>query len=279
MKQKTSLKLRNLLIFITLVVFIFWIAGEVQRPEKELPVDTEATKTDESDVLDYGFIQHMQSYRPDGAIKRLIFVLSEEESWSANLAPVIIPLPQQDNMVIWIDNREFLKQLNEQKTECTNVGIHLQNLIASVKQNEELPSPIPVILIGHMSGASLAYAGLLQSNTKTFSAYLSLGDCPRLEYSNPLCRTERLKKTLEQGAQKFASAGSILTLWLKSERNKEGMCKPEEADTFVKQILGTDVIHIETGDRETLIEVLSTLVEKTNISNKKKPLLKTREGN
>ncbi len=214
MKHKTSLKLRNFFIFVTLAVFIFWIVGEVSHSEKELPVDTETTKTDESEALDYGFIQHIQSYKPDGAIKRLILILAEEDSWRINLAPVIIPLSWQGNMVIWINNHEFLKQLNAQEGECTNVGMPLQNLITSVKQSEALSSPMPVILIGRMSGASLAYTGLLQSNAKTFSAYMSLGVCPLLEYSKPLCRIERLKKTLGQGRGGPTSLDRVLSYFL-----------------------------------------------------------------
>ena len=91
-------------------------------------------------------------------------------------------------MVAGIDMAKFEAVLEADGDQCESADGDLENLSHFVQAYYHAPSYLAPVLVGVSSGAAFAYAMLAQAPRNTFAAALTLGFCPRLDGSKPLCK-------------------------------------------------------------------------------------------
>ena len=91
-------------------------------------------------------------------------------------------------MVVGIDITHYIKQLNESREKCSYSAAHFEALSQYLQKKYQFQQYTPPVLVGYSSGATLVYATLAQSPPNTFAGGISMGFCPDLKTSKPLCK-------------------------------------------------------------------------------------------
>src|SRR5512135_1024416 len=92
-----------------------------------------------------------------------------------------------------VDVTQMGRQARDSHATCVGAAGMLEGLSHYVQQKYGMQHYEKPVLVGYSSGATLAYATLAQAPPGTFKGAVSLGFCPDLEWSKPLCRGEGLE--------------------------------------------------------------------------------------
>lgn len=110
------------------------------------------------------------------------------------------------------------------------------------QQKLGFPDYVPPILAGYASGATLAYAALVQSHVGTFRGAISLGFCPSLSVTKPPCRGDRLewqtavnRKEAKGSEYVFLPAAEPAAPWIVLHGESDAVCEFKTVEAFVKQ--------------------------------------------
>jgi type IV secretory pathway VirJ component len=95
--------------------------------------------------------------------------------------------------VAGIDINTMGRELLASRAACVYPAETLEALSHFVQQKYGIKRYESPILIGYSSGATVVYATLAQSPGGTFKGAVSLGFCPDLGWSKPMCRGEGLE--------------------------------------------------------------------------------------
>ena len=96
-------------------------------------------------------------------------------------------LADNDTLVVGISVPYYMAKLNASKQSCLSPDADLELLSKFVQKMLGLPNYEPPVLVGYSSGATLAYAALVQAPPSTFSGGIGMGFCPDLELTHPFC--------------------------------------------------------------------------------------------
>ena len=94
------------------------------------------------------------------------------------------------------------------------------------------------VLVGYSSGATLAYAALVQAPVNTFRGAISLGFCPDLELRRPFCKGHGLvsQPTRDGKGVLFAPAGELAAPWIALQGDVDKVCDPKQTADFVARV-------------------------------------------
>jgi type IV secretory pathway VirJ component len=97
---------------------------------------------------------------------------------------------------------------------------------------------MPPVLVGYSSGATLVYAVLVQAPPGTFRGAISLGFCPDLPLSKPLCRGHGLEWTPGPKGKgvSFAPAATLQSPWIALQGTTDQVCDPATTEKYVQQV-------------------------------------------
>lgn len=114
--------------------------------------------------------------------------ISGDGGWNAGVTNMAKAVAQDgQTLVVGIDIAEYFKKLQAKTSECLYPAADMEALSEFVQRTLQLPIYLKPVLVGHSSGASLAYALLCQAPLGTFRGGIALGFCPDIEISKPLC--------------------------------------------------------------------------------------------
>jgi Dipeptidyl aminopeptidases/acylaminoacyl-peptidases len=104
-------------------------------------------------------------------------------------------------------------------------------------------SIVPV-LVGYSSGATLVYAALTQAPPDTFCGAISLGFCPDLLLTKPLCKGHGLEwKVGPKGkGYSFLPATNLQNPWIALQGTIDQVCDPASTADYVKKIKGGEIV-------------------------------------
>ena len=102
-------------------------------------------------------------------------------------------LTAEGALVAGVDVTQMAKRQAATAGKCVSAAAAIEGLAHFVEQKYRLPEYLKPMLVGYSSGATLAYAALAQAPSGTFKGAVSLGFCPDLEWTKPLCRGEGLE--------------------------------------------------------------------------------------
>lgn len=138
--------------------------------------------------LTQGRLKDFPVYRPQGAPRSFVILLSDQKGWDMDADRFARILLGQGVMVIGVDTPAFLADFEKDEDACVYPEGDLENLGRFVQAYDKLPTYYPPILVGYGSGAALVYAALAQAPSDTFGAGLSIQFSPYLPLQKPLCK-------------------------------------------------------------------------------------------
>src|SRR5882724_11979607 len=157
-------------------------SGTVRAPSPPESAASNATR------LSHGRFKDFLVYKPVGPPTSFVLLLSGEQGWSSTADTMARQLVQQGAMVAGIDWVKFKANLDADGDQCVFPDGDLENLSHFVQAYFHTSTYLSPILVGVSSGASMAYAMLVQAPRNTFAAALTLGFCPSLDMEKPLCK-------------------------------------------------------------------------------------------
>jgi type IV secretory pathway VirJ component len=176
--------------------------------------------------LNHGRFKDFPVYASSGPITGFAFLVSGDEGWDRKAETLAELLAQQGAMVVGIDLAKFKAVLEADGGQCVFPDGDLENLSHFVQAYFHNSTYLPPMLVGTASGGAFVYAVLAQAPKDTFAGALSLGYCPTLNLSKPLCKGSGLE---------------LRNPWVVLTAPKTAFCPVEETRQFVSHVHGAAV--------------------------------------
>lgn len=183
-------------------------------------------------------------YYPTPRPSQVVLFVSGDGGWNLGVVDMARELASLDAIVAGIDITHLLKQLGAGNESCSYPAADFEALSKYIQREFDFPRYKPPILVGYSSGATLVYATIVQAPPNTFRGAISLGFCPDLELSKPLCRGAGLE--WEPGPKgkgyRFQPAQNLETPWIALQGTIDQVCNPEETRAYVTQVRGAEIV-------------------------------------
>ena len=192
--------------------------------------------------LRFGSFGELTVYRPKGPATSVALFVSGDGGWNLGVVDMARHLLDQNALVVGIDIRSYLRALNAPAKACRNFGVDFEGLAHEVERRFALPEYLPPVLIGYSSGATLVYATVVQAPKGTFAGALSLGFCPDLALTQPICKGSGLAYDPDyakgEGERRlkgvlFKEAAANSTPWVAFQGEVDQVCDPPATRAFV----------------------------------------------
>jgi type IV secretory pathway VirJ component len=202
----------------------------------------QAKKPVPEETLSYEDFGVVHIYRESPHPPNVVLFISGDGGWNAGVAGMARALASLDSLVVGIDITHYLRSLKEDGEQCSYYTWSFEDLSHFTQQKLGYPHYVFPILVGYSSGATLAYAALVQAHTGTFRGAISLGFCPDLQLPKSPCRGDGLQWRTDQRGGKtrweeyvFRSAPELVDPWIVLQGDVDAVCDPKAAAAFVKQ--------------------------------------------
>jgi type IV secretory pathway VirJ component len=164
--------------------------------------------------------------------------VSGDGGWNLGVVDMARELATLDTLVVGIDINHFLKEMTASKENCHYPAADLEELSKFVQMELDFPVYRTPVLVGYSSGATLIYAALVQAPANTFLGGISLGFCPDLALSKPMCRGSGLQWTAGPKGKgySFLPAQTLERPWIVLQGRVDQVCDPKSTEIFVKQV-------------------------------------------
>ena len=172
-------------------------------------------------------------YRGSATPKQVVLFVSGDGGWSLGVVEMAKQLRDAGALVVGIDVRAFMKSL-EASSSCAYPAGPLEELSRAVQLRFKLPAYKRPILVGYSSGATMVYAALAAAPPETFAGAISLGFCPDIELTKPLCHMRGLaamKRPKGVGYDLSPYAGSTVP-WMVLQGEVDQVCDTSATRTF-----------------------------------------------
>jgi type IV secretory pathway VirJ component len=211
-------------------VAAFWIGALGSHPA----LATEGLRTQ---VFAYGRFGEVTVYRPPSP-RHLVLFLSGDGGWNLGVKGMARSLTDLDATVVGIDIRKYEKAIASAQDPCTEAAADFTALARAVEEKLGLLHSTRPILVGYSSGATLAYALLVQAEPHTFGGALVLGFCPDLDLEKPLCPGHGLTFTpLPKGkGYLFDAAGTLEDPFIVFQGDLDQVCDPQKTAAYTRKV-------------------------------------------
>jgi len=140
-----------------------------------------------TETLSYGRFGTVWLYRRTPHPSHVALFFSGDGGWNLGVVDMANILADQDTLVVGISVPYYVQKLNASKESCTYAASDLELLSKFVQKKLSFPNYEPPVLVGYSSGATLAYAALVQAPPTTFKGAISMGFCPDLPLAHNFC--------------------------------------------------------------------------------------------
>ncbi|HEY0511434.1 MAG TPA: AcvB/VirJ family lysyl-phosphatidylglycerol hydrolase [Thermoanaerobaculia bacterium] len=140
-----------------------------------------------TETLTYGRFGTVWLYRRTPHPSHVALFFSGDGGWNLGVVDMAQILADMDTLVVGISVPYYVGKLNAAKESCTSSAVDLELLSKYVQKKLGLPNYAPPVLVGYSSGATLAYAALVQAPPSTFKGAIGMGFCPDLPLAHPFC--------------------------------------------------------------------------------------------
>ena len=187
-------------------------------------------------------------YRSDAEPRDVVLFLSGDGGWNLGVISMAQRLAAKNALVAGIDIRHYLAQLEKSGDACVSPAIDLENLSRSLQAKLGLKHSLKPTLVGYSSGATLVYATLAEAPEGLFKGALSIGFCPDLELTKPLCRGEGIEATPRRDAKgvlkgvDFLPAKKLSGRWISLQGEADQVCPAPATQKFIATVPGADIV-------------------------------------
>jgi type IV secretory pathway VirJ component len=187
--------------------------------------------------LSFGPFGKVALYHETAQPSHVVLFVSGDGGWNLGVVDMAHELASLDALVVGIDINHFVKQTEALDATCLYPAADFEALSKFVQMKLNYPSYRTPILVGYSSGATLIYAALVQAPASTFLGGISLGFCPDLLLTKPMCRGNGLEWTRGSKGKGyiFLPATSLEVPWIVLQGAIDQVCDPKSTEDFVKK--------------------------------------------
>jgi type IV secretory pathway VirJ component len=197
-----------------------------------------------AESLTFGRFGTVALYRRTPAPRSVVLFISGDGGWNLGVIDMAKALAELDALVVGIDIRHYLKAVAAAHDRCTSAAVDFEALSQYVQKKLDRPSYTPPVLVGYSSGATLAYAVLVQAPPSTFKGAISLGFCPDLPITKPFCAGHGL--TFEPGPKgkgvSFLPSSNLESPFVALQGTIDETCLPAETAAYVKKVKNGEIV-------------------------------------
>lgn len=204
-----------------------------------------ATTAQAAETLHWGRLGDVTIYRPEGAPKSVVLFLSGDGGWNLGVRSMADALAREGALVAGIDLPHYQKELRADDGSCVYPAGELEDFAHFLESKLKLPEYRYPLLAGYSSGASLAYAVLAQAPSGTFAGALSLGFCPELDLSKPLCARNHYRATPKAAPHPgfdFVPNGATRDPWIVLQGEADETCAAAPTRAFATAVGNAEVV-------------------------------------
>lgn len=223
----------NRLIFVVLIVLI--LSGVSSGTERS---------------LDFGRFGKVTIYYQSPHPSHVVLFVSGDGGWNKGVVDMARELASLDALVAGIDITHYLRELERSSESCSYPAADFELLSKFLQKKMDFPVYVPPVLVGYSSGATLVYAVLAQAPPDTFRGAMSMGFCPDLLLTKPLCKGKGLewKKGPRDKGFIFLEARHLQNPWIAFLGEIDQVCNVEEVKRYVQGVnLGEIVLLPKVG--------------------------------
>jgi type IV secretory pathway VirJ component len=196
-------------------------------------------------TLEFGAFGTVRLYYQSAQPENVVLFVSGDGGWNLGVVDMARALSESDALVIGIDIVHYLSQIQKSKEECLYPAGDFELLSKYVQKKLNYTSYQIPVLIGYSSGATLVYAALVQAPSVTFKGALSMGFCPDLFLTKPLCHGNGLEWQQDQKkGYLFQPAANLEVPWIVMQGEIDQVCAPAETEKYVRKVNGAEIIRL-----------------------------------
>lgn len=194
--------------------------------------------------LDYPGLGTVAIEQPRGDPQHVVIFLSGDGGWNKGVVDMARHLVDEGALVAGVDVTQMERQARDSHAACVGSAGMLEGLSHFVQQKYGMQHYLKPVLVGYSSGATLAYATLAQAPPGTFRGAVSLGFCPDLEWSKPLCRGEGLEHEPAKTGFVYRPAAHLAEPWVALQGEQDQVCSAGQTRDFVARVPGAEAVSL-----------------------------------
>jgi type IV secretory pathway VirJ component len=190
-------------------------------------------------TFDFEELGPITVYQPTGTPRSVALFISGDGGWNRGVVDMARALAGRGALVAGVDIRRVMKLAPLHDRGCTYPAAQFEQLAHSLEARFDLRQYHYPIIVGYSSGATLAYALLLQAPAGTFAGALSLGFGPDLEAPTPLCQENLLRTVVRNSPPPgfdIQPVASTPARWIVLQGDLDQVCDPQRSHDFVAPI-------------------------------------------
>jgi type IV secretory pathway VirJ component len=199
------------------------------------------------DTLTFGRFGTVHVYRSSPRPHHVVLFASGDGGWNRGVVDMARELAGLDALVAGIDVPAYLRRLAAERTACSYPAADFEGLSQYLQRHYNFPDYVQPVLVGYSSGATLVYTTLAQSPPNTFRGGMSLGFCPELPLSKPLCKGNGLDFTAKPKGKgyDFLPRQDLPTPWIAFQGGIDRVCSADTVARFVAQTGQASMVRLD----------------------------------
>jgi type IV secretory pathway VirJ component len=199
-----------------------------------------------TETLTYGRFGKVYIYRRTPHPRHVALFFSGDGGWNLGVVDMAKILADQDTLVVGISVPYYVAKLNAAKESCTSAAVDLELLSKYVQKTLGLPDYEPPVLVGYSSGATLAYAALVQAPPSTFQGAISMGFCPDLNLLHPFCPGHGIASDPDPNPKVkgiiFRPATTLEQPWIAFQGTIDQVCAKDDVVKYAARVKGSELV-------------------------------------
>jgi type IV secretory pathway VirJ component len=194
----------------------------------------------------FGRFGSVHLYHGAQASDSVVLFVSGDGGWNQGVVDMARQLVGLNALVVGIDIRTYLKALSVSKEACLYPAADFEALSKFVQKKLNYPSYVTPLLVGYSSGATLVYAVLVQAPPSTFVGAISMGFCPDLPLTRPMCRGSGLEWAAGPKGKgySFLPAKTLEVPWVALQGTIDEVCDPKATADFAAKVPGATLVSL-----------------------------------
>jgi type IV secretory pathway VirJ component len=198
----------------------------------------------EETFFEYGRFGKVSLYQGSSLPAHVVLFVSGDGGWNLGVVDMARELATLNALVVGIDIVHFLRESGKSGETCSNPAADFEMLSKFVQKKLNFPRYLVPVLVGYSSGATLVYAALAQAPPNTFCGAISLGFCPDLLLTKPLCKGNGLEWEVGPKGKGyiFLPATNLQDPWIALQGTIDQVCDPASTEDYVKKVKGGEIV-------------------------------------
>ena len=187
-------------------------------------------------------------YRPEPVenARGVVLFVSGDGGWNLGVVDMARRLAPRA-IVAGLSMPAWQKTAEKHPGRCWYPAGELEPAAQALEKRYRLPRYVAPILVGYSSGATVVYGALAQAPATTFAGAVSLGFCPDLEVSRPLCGSGDWVPSYDAAKHRgwLTERRDLVPPWHVLQGSVDQVCAPDATAAFAKAIPSAHLVWLE----------------------------------